>query len=203
MTDHEYSVVGHSRTNIARYLAIFSALLASGVVSIGAVWVQLANYFGLPSWANIVVVPVSAGTVYFILHFLFNKWGWSYLFYVMGLPNISGAWSCTGKTVDTVGDVTFEWQGEITITQTWEKIRVYLRTAQSSSHSVSAALVPEGGKRWMLMYSYRNEPRIGEQMNPHLGYSELSFAPDLRSGDGDYFTARGRGTCGRMELRKI
>lgn len=204
MTDHEYSVVGHSRAHIGRYLAIASAALASAFTAVGALWLQLAAYLGLPDWANVVAIPVSGGLIYTGVHWGFNKWGWKWLFRLVGLPNIAGDWTCQGTTFDDAGSIIFEWTGDVSITQSWEKIRVYLRTSQSSSSSASAALIPEGGGRWMLMYSYRNEPRAGETISPHLGYCEMSFEPGCQRGEGDYFTARGRGTRGRMILtRKV
>ena len=200
--DHEYSIVGHSRSSIGRYLTLVAALLASAFVTIGAMWSQLANHFGLPPWADYLAPPVSGGVIYVALHYCFNRWGWSYVFRVIGLPNIGGKWQCSGVTLADDGAIEHQWTADVSIAQTWEKIRVNLRTPQSSSKSVSAALVPDGD-RWMLMYSYRNEPRIGEQINPHLGYCELSFATDFSSAEGDYFTARGRGTRGRMTLQKV
>ncbi|MBW9052265.1 hypothetical protein [Rhizobium mesosinicum] len=201
--DHEYSVVGHNRANVGRCLAILSAALASAFVTLGALWGQLATYLGVPQWTNFLVIPVSAASIYGITHWLFNKWGWMIFFRVVGLPNIAGEWTCDGQTFDDNGNVSFQWKAQVSITQSWEKIRVYLRSAQSSSSSASAALVSEGGGRWMLMYSYRNTPRAGEVINPHLGYCELSFQHGFNQADGDYFTARGRGTSGRMTLTRV
>lgn len=200
--DHEYSVVGHSRSSIGRYLAVASALLASGLTAIGALWLQFAQSVGLPPWTNFIAAPVSGGVIYFAVHWAFNKWGWRYLFQIAGLPNVGGVWDCAGQTYDEENTVSHQWKAEVTITQSWEKIRVYLRSPQSSSSSVSAALLPEGGGRWMLMYSYRNEPRTGEPINPHLGYCEMSFEPGAERAEGDYFTARGRATRGRMVLTR-
>ncbi|UXO85560.1 Cap15 family cyclic dinucleotide receptor domain-containing protein [Brucella intermedia] len=198
MTEHEYSVVGHSRASIGRYLSILSAALASAFTLVGTLWLQFATYLGLPPWANFLAIPLSGGLIYGIVHWTFNKWCWRWFFRLVGLPNISGNWSCKGQTYDNDGKVAYEWEAVVTITQSWEKIKVHLRTAQSSSSSVSAALIPEGGGRWLLMYSYRNEPRIGEIINSHLGYCEMSFESGCEKGDGDYFTARGRATQGRM-----
>jgi hypothetical protein len=51
------------------------------------------------------------------------------------------------------------------------------------------------------MYSYQNEPRIGEpELRSHVGYCELQLAEDLQSAEGDYFNNRGRVTFGRMKL---
>lgn len=55
------------------------------------------------------------------------------------------------------------------------------------------------------MYSYRNEPAIGQkELNPHVGYCELNFDESVTKADGDYFNNKGRTTFGRMALtRKV
>ncbi|QVQ35352.1 hypothetical protein KHQ08_00170 (plasmid) [Pseudochrobactrum algeriensis] len=168
----------------------------------GALWLQLATYLGLPPWANFVAIPLSGGLIYAIVHWIFNKWCWKLFFRFVGLPDIGGKWQCVGQSFRDEGRPPHEWTAEITITQSWEKIRVYLRTDQSTSSSVSAALIPQGDGRWLLMYSFRNQPRAGEQINPHLGYCEMSFEAGYKKADGDYFTALGRATCGRMTLTR-
>lgn len=91
----------------------------------------------------------------------------------------------------------------MTITQLYEKIAIQLKTQQSSSRSISAALIPEAGAGFRLIYSYQNEPRVGEtELNRHIGHCELVFDPAIESADGDYFNSGGRTTFGQMELRK-
>jgi len=83
------------------------------------------------------------------------------------------------------------------------KIRVYLNTGQSSSRSKSASLVKEPGRGYVLMYSYQNEPKLGEpELRTHVGYCELQLDEDISSAEGDYFNNRGRVTFGRMKLIK-
>ena len=149
-------------------------------------------------------MPLSAAAVYPVAHWLFNRFAWKYAGRVLNIPDISGEWQCSGTTIREDGTVSFRWQADTTIFQSWEKIHVTLRTQQSASHSVSAALIPEADGSWMLMYSYRNEPRAGEpDLHAHLGYCEMRFAKSLREAEGDYFNARGRGTFGRMQLKKM
>ena len=79
---------------------------------------------------------------------------------------------------------------------------VWLRTSQSGSHSISAALVPEG-RRYRLIYSYRNQPKPGEpELQTHIGHCELLFEPDLQSAEGSYFNGGGRFTHGTMNLKR-
>jgi hypothetical protein len=204
LTPHEYSIIGHSRSTIGRYLGVVAASIAAGSAVASGAATGIAHWLGLSDWvSHITVVPLSAAAVYPVAHWIFDRFAWKYAGRVLNIPDISGDWQCHGTTLLGDGTVKFRWHADITISQSWEKIHVTLRTRQSASHSVSAALIPEADGSWMLMYSYRNEPRAGEpELNAHLGYCEMRFNKLLRDAEGDYFNARGRGTFGRMQLTK-
>lgn len=204
MQSHEYSVVGHSRSSIGRYIGSVAACAASSIAAASLGLANILNIAGSPTWVvTLVVVPISAGSAYAIVHWLFNKYCWRALSWFSQIPNIGGVWTCTGTTMDANGNITYSWSGEVLISQSWEKIRVRLSTGRSGSNSVSAAFIPEPDGCWMLMYSYRNEPRVGEaELHPHLGYCEMRFARDLSQAEGDYFNAKGRGTFGRMVFER-
>lgn len=204
LNPHEYSIIGHSRSTIGRYLGVVAASIAAGSVVAFGIATEVAHWLGLSDWvSHITIVPVSAAVVYPMAHWLFDRFACKYAGRLLNIPDISGNWQCEGTTLSGEGTVKFAWQADITISLSWEKIHVTLRTRQSASHSVSAALIPEAGGSWMLMYSYRNEPRAGEpDLNAHLGYCEMRFSKALRDAEGDDFNARGRGTFGRMQLTK-
>lgn len=205
MQSHEYAIVGHRRSIVGRWLFNLAAVLASGFTAAGIIIANFAVAWGLPpsvqSW---LLAPISAAAVFVAVDFVFTKWGWR-LFCCFGvLPNISGKWNCLGETIDDDGNTEFQWSGYLTIKQDWEKISVNLKTPTSGSFSVAASLLPEGLGGWMLMYSYRNEPRQGEpELRSHIGYCELHFDDKLMAAQGDYFNARGRRTAGRMNLARV
>lgn len=204
MQPHEYSVIGHSRALIGRYLGTAAGLLASITAVVVTASLNLAKELGLSSGtAHVLLFPLNATAFYFIGHLLFEKWIWrrKIVQTLMGIPDLNGEWLCHGETKDLEGNITHTWEGTVTITQTWEKIRVYLTTGQSGSRSKSASLVKEPGRGYVLMYSYQNEPRIGEpELKAHVGYCELQLNEDLTQAEGDYFNNRGRVTFGRMKL---
>jgi hypothetical protein len=178
-----------------------AAIAAGSAVATGAA-AAIAKWAGLSDWvSHATLVPISAAAVYPVAHWLFNKFAWKYAGKLLQLPNLDGVWECDGTTIDDGGQVRHRWTAEVTISQSWEKIHLTSRTERSTSHSVSAALIPEADGSWMLMYSYRNEPRTGEaELHSHIGYCEMRFPVGLQTGEGDYFNARGRGTAGRMHL---
>lgn len=204
MRDHEYSVIGHSRSNIGRYLGILTTIVVSLLPALGFGLSELLSNIGLSDWSKyVLVIPITAGAIYFLIHGLFNKYGWLPLSYLSQIPNIGGRWECSGKTIGENSEILHNWSATITISQTWEKIRVRLETITSSSHSVSVALIPEPDGCWMLMYSYRNDPKIGNRaLNAHLGYAEMRINKGLKTASGEYFTAKGRGSCGTMEFTR-
>lgn len=206
MQPHEYSVIGLDRTTIGRYLGTTAGLIASTVAVLATLGFDLAKRLGLSdAGTSLVIFPLNATVFYFFGHLAFNKWIWRRKFIqaILGVPDLNGEWECLGFTKDNEGNVTYEWKATVTITQTWEKIRVYLNTGQSTSRSKSASLVKEPGRGYVLMYSYQNEPRIGEpELRAHVGYCELQLSEDLTTAEGDYFNNKGRITFGRMKLMR-
>lgn len=204
MQPHEYSVIGLDRTSIGRYLSTAAGLVASVTAILITLGFDLAKRFGLSDGgSSLAIFPVNATAFYFLGHLAFNKciWRLKLVQTILGVPDLNGEWDCQGWTKDNDGTVTYEWNATVTVTQTWEKIRVYLNTGQSSSRSKSASLIKEPGRGYVLMYSYQNESRIGEpELRAHVGYCELQLSEDLKVAEGDYFNNKGRITFGRMKL---
>lgn len=204
MSEHEYSIVGHSRSRIGMYLAFVAGMLA-GALTVGAglllTVARDTGYFDLP---EIVFWPVTGAAVFGAMFFVFDRFGWRWrgIRSAVGVPDISGDWDLEGISYDQEHQPKWQWSGKIEITQKYEKIFVWLRTSQSGSHSISAALVPEG-RRYRLIYSYCNQPKPGEpDLQTHIGHCELLFEPDLQSAEGNYFNGGGRFTHGTMNLKR-
>ena len=114
---------------------------------------------------------------------------------------MSGDWICKGQTLNPDGTPSYDWDGTITIIQSWDKLRVRLKTTQSGSNSITAALIWDEADGYRLLYNYRNDPKIGEaDLKSHLGFAELTFDKDRTSADGEYFNGHGRFTFGTMHL---
>jgi SMODS-associating 2TM, beta-strand rich effector domain len=148
--------------------------------------------------------PLTAGLFYLLVHWLFDRclWRLSWVARLFGLPDLSGRWACKAQTFDVENKPTYEWSGTVTIHQTWEKIRIYLDTGQSSSSSCVASITPETEKGFKLIYSYRNEPKVGEELQIHLGFAEMLFDRETLRAEGEYYNVKGRSTRGRMTWTK-
>jgi hypothetical protein len=203
--DHEYSVIGHSRSTWGRRLgALAGGLAALGVLTAGA-FLGLAERIGVAEQVpEVIMWPFTAAFVYAGVHWLFNRvvWKWKWFSSILGVPDLSGTWHCRGRTLNPIKGAPPDWEGELRITQTWEKIRVYLKTGQSESQSKAASLIFEPGVGCRVLYSYYNVPALGEKLQAHVGYSEIMFSETLTSGHGEYFNNKGRVTYGTMQLTK-
>lgn len=208
-TDHEYSVLGGiNRARIGQVIAIVAAAVSSGLVVILLVLFDFAKHLGLGHFMPALALPpIGAGIVFTALYWLFSRhvWRWPWARMALGVPDLRGTWRVDGQTInaDEARSPGFVWSGKIVITQTWDKLRVRLTTAQSGSNSVTAALIRDDADGFRLFYSYRNEPRIDQpELKSHRGYAEITFSQDLKSGEGEYFNGQGRFTFGTMKLTK-
>lgn len=208
MLEHEYTVLGGvNRARVGRYLSLIAAAISALVVFVLLWSVDIAQRYGLS--ANLpptVLSLVGAGTVFGILYWILDRyaWRWHPISRLLKVPDLSGGWSCKGQSVKTENNPAYEWEAKITIIQSWDRLRVRLKTAQSGSHSTSAAIIYDEADGFRLFYSYKNDPNIGElELKSHRGFAEIVFSKDLRSGDGEYFNGHGRYTFGTMKLQRL
>lgn len=205
--EHEYSVMGGvNRAKVGRHLGFAASAISGALVFTLLSAVDLAKKFG---WnANVPPTLLSllgAGAVFGFLYWVLDKWAWKWpgIDLALKVPDISGTWDCIGKTLDSDGSAKYDWQAEVTIVQSWDKLRIRLVTKTSGSSSISAALAHDSVDGFVLLYHYRNDPKTGAAgLASHTGCSVMTIAKDLKSATGDYFNGRGRMTFGTMNWTK-
>ena len=204
--DHEYALLGGSnRSHVGRWLAIASAAISAIIVFLVLSLVDLAKAYNL----NVNLPPTAlsfagAGAVYGALYLLLDRYMWrnGWIGSFLKLPDLSGVWHIAGTPLENTGAAE-PWDGQVTIIQSWDKLRIHIKTKYSSSDSITAALQHDTAVGYRLMYHYRNQPNVSARdMAPHHGFAELTFASDLQSATGDYFNGRGRNTFGTMTLTR-
>lgn len=207
MLDHEYALLGGlNRAKVGRYLGVIAAGVSAGIVFVLLSAVTFFQNLGLP--ANLtpsIMSLVGAGAVFGALYWLFNRylWRWSLLAMALKVPVLFGDWKCKGTTLGSDGSTQHEWNATVSIYQRWDKIRVRLKTEQSGSDSIAAAVVCDDDDGYRLLYNYRNDPKIGEvELKSHIGFCDLHFAKDLKTAEGEYFNGRGRNTFGTLRLMR-
>jgi len=157
--------------------------------------------YHLTGYSALAGTTVSAPAIYFVLHWGFNNYFWR----LLPLPNISGSWNVSGKTIDSNGKMVHRWKGILSIEQKWDKIAVHFKTEKSEGYSYIATLIKkDGAETWSLKYSYKNEPKIAfaHKLNAHKGCSEIDFSGDLSQGEGFYYNSNERSTFGTIQLER-
>lgn len=205
-SNHEYAVIGHSRATVGRFLGVGAGLASSATALVIASAITYAERWGFLQARAFWTLPLTATVFYTLGHLAFDRWAWrTWLVHLfLNVPDLRGKWHCDGESIDPVtGKVEYKWVAEVTVSQSWEKIRIYSETKQSRSRSVAASILVEEDVGYILMYSYRNHPRPGEpELKAHHGYAEWHISKDGLTAEATYFNGDGRYTGGRMKLSR-
>ena len=201
---HEYSIMGHSRSNLGRHLGTVATVAATlGLLIAAPLFAFVQNLNVLRGSGQFIFWPLTAGFFFLVVHGLFNSWLWKSALgrRFFGIPNVSGRYHCDGQTIEN-GKIVREWTAVVDIFQTWEKFRVHLKTSQSGSKSEIASISNDSDGCAVLLYSFSNEPKTGEaELTPHMGFCKMRFERDGHA-EGEYHNVKGRGTEGRMIWRR-
>jgi hypothetical protein len=205
--DHEYVVLGGiNRAQVGKYLTHTASVVSGLLVWLLLGLVDIAHAMGVGvNLPPVVLSLVGASTVYAALYLLFRRWMWRlpWIMHWLKVANLAGIWHCDGSPFPRPGSPATAWEGTVTITQDWDRFRVHLKTAQSVSNSIVAALTTDPVEGYVLLYSYRNEPKPGEdELSAHRGFARLVFDKDLQRAEGDYFNGDGRHSSGTMTFRR-
>jgi hypothetical protein len=206
-TEHEYALLGGlNRSAVGRWLGLVAAGAASATVFITLAAIDLSQRFGWsPSVPPLVLWPLGAGFWYLVIYWLFDRHAWRLkpISALLQLPNLNGEWEVSGRSLNSDSQVVFEWSGIITIWQSWDKLKIRLKTSQSGSESIAAALLHDPTEGFRLLYHYRNLPRADQgELQSHRGFAEICFQHDCMAGEGEYFNGLGRATFGAMTLKR-
>jgi hypothetical protein len=191
---HPFAINLSERHRVPFYIAAaaFGIAWLVSVLSSSADWRP-------PYWLE---VP---GTVslYALGYWVFKEWLWRIPVVRQILhiktPHLSGQWSGVVKTsFDAHGT---EHQVDVSIQQSWTEISIRLRSASSSSESISASFVVDAGNS-SLAYEYANSPRPGaaSTMHAHRGTTRLSIEGDTLNGE--YYSGRDRANQGVLTLSR-
>lgn len=191
---HEYTIQnGINRSKVGKTLYSLSAILTALIVS------QLISYIAwfesVPTLISTVLITIIS---FYIVYYSFNKWLWKLTFIskLLNLPDISGNWTCNGKS----DHESFNWHGKVQITQSWDKIRITLTTERSSSESISAAIIYDDIHGYKLVYNYENKPNSLDDpsLRTHVGFVDLNLGYSNNQAAGYYYNVSGRKTSGEI-----
>ena len=195
---HEYTIQnGMNRSKVGKTLYSLSAILTALIVS---QFIRYITWFGsVPPLISTVMLTI---IVFYIVYYSFNNWIWKLkpISELLKLPNISGTWSCNA----TSDYKEINWHGNLQIIQSWDKIRIVLTTEQSSSESISAAIIYDDIRGYKLVYNYENKPNSLDDtsLRTHIGFVDLNISTENNSATGNYYNVSGRKTSGKIIWNK-
>lgn len=208
METHEYAILhGLNRAKVGQIIGAIAAIISAGLVLLLLSAFDLAKKFGLP--ANVppsLLSLLSAATIFGVIYWYFNTrlWRLKWVNVALRSPDIAGKYRCDGETLGPSDRAGHKWTADVTITQTWDRIRVHLKSGESVSYSIAAAIYRDPSEGFRLLYHYRNEPKMSApQLRGHRGFTDLLFSSDLATAEGEYFNGQGRFTFGRMTLVRV
>jgi SMODS-associating 2TM, beta-strand rich effector domain len=200
---HEYSIDKSPKVRVLFWLsatAIYASPFINAYITAAFGWLH-----GLGIFSKSLAVAVPTFLLFVVLYQVVDKWLWRFkaVRHWLLVPDLNGTWRCEGITKVRRGQVAEqEWVGRIQVVQSWSRMSVRLATSQSASTSSSAS-VRKDPHGFRLTYTYRNDPRPGEEeLAIHDGIAEIDFGLDYTVGDGKYFTDQHRQTVGSMRWTK-
>lgn len=181
---------------------IAGLFIVSGVVS-------SAIAFGLAAvgpWLGYSGGGVSAIAIFVALHWLLDAHLWKAkpIRDLLLVPDLNGTWEVCGETVYGPNGVAgSKWEGTMDVVQSWSRIQITQRTAQSSSKSDSACILHSPGEGFILAFNYGNKPGIDEtNLHRHAGTCRVVFDKAATVGSGEYYTDHSRQTAGKITMKK-
>lgn len=201
---HDYSINRHPKEKILFVLALI-AIVSAPLLNQGIA--NLFTYFaGEPSFTSSSLTAVPVFGLFLAVYMLFDKclWKVELLRKFLLVPDLNGSWRCEGNTTLKNGAaVSYDWSGTITITQSWSKILIHLKTTQSASTSIAASIAHVEGVGYKVLYEYQNAPAADQlELNKHSGTTELLFDLHCKLASGNYYTDQNRQTVGTMTLNR-
>ena len=120
-------------------------------------------------------------------------------------PNLNGNWQgeYVSSHIDEKTGECYKGNTELTIKQSWTRIRIISENGKSVSCSEVAGLAINDNMGLVLRFQYRNEAKFdsADSMSCHSGFNKLRYYEDGRI-EGDYFTDRNRRTYGTLKYKK-
>ena len=190
---HNYSINSPERKQVPFVLAFISIAI-----------VTFAKYkITLPSW---IPIP-GVFALYGIFYGIFDKWLWKYFSIIKFIktPDLNGQWKCASKS--SVDNYVKQYDGTITIHQTWTSISVFLNGEKFTSKSTMAGIHINTDDNFELKWEYTSQkkPQFSVKDYMHTGMTRVvaNEWPKISFLQGDYFTDRSRHNYGSIEICKI
>jgi len=172
-----------------------------GILSIAIILI-IKNYVDIPHW-----VPVPSVFAIFASFFLlFDKYCWKWGILngaVIQTPNLNGKWRILMRS--SRDNYAEEYEGILTITQTWTKIYLFLDGEKAIGKSTMASIEIHTSQSFTLKWEYLAERKpqyaINEYM--HYGMTKVFFEKGASEFKGNYYADQSRHSFGPVTLIKV
>ncbi len=190
---HEYSLINsNERYIVPGTLGILSILIVLGLREL----VDVAPWIPIPS----------VFAIFTVLYWFFEKYGWKWRICqgtFVSTPSLAGEWEIFMKSsLDSYGS---EYEGTLTIRQTWTKISLYLNGEKFTGQSTAlASIIIHSPHDFTLVWEYLAErkPQFAQKEFMHHGITKVRFENTTSSGSGNYYADQSRHSFGPVRVEK-
>ena len=191
---HPYSINSEERKVIPFFLAGLSIVVILFAKEIP----------NLPGWIPVPSVFALYGVFYKVFDKLLWKWNFLRTCGVVDTPDMNGKWRMLTRS--SMNEYQTEYEGVLTITQTWTKISIYFEGEKALSKSLMAGFDIRTSEAFSLKWEYNSQkkPEFSDEDYIHFGLTRVLIDNELRPATlkGDYFTDRSRHNYGSVTLIK-
>lgn len=197
---HTYSTDSPER----KYVPLFLAAAAIGAAFL-TFHLLNKNDIDAPWWIG----PPDTMVFYGLFYLAFDRVLWKLpplrRLRITRVPNLSGTWHGKVEPAPTPGlsaGLTTSKGITLTIRQTWSELLVSAQTEQSTSRSLSGAIVV--ADEVSVGYEFRNEPSppAPGTMQTHRGFAHLTLNEAATVLEGEYYSGRGRQNIGSIRVTR-
>ncbi len=194
---HPFSIDTQERKNVIVVIALLCIPLS---------WLfnNLLKLLGVENvwWISTPSILGMVGVLYKIFDGLIWRIGLLRTLGIIKTPDLNGDWN--GLVATSFDDHADQHAVKVKIQQTWTKISIFLESAQSESHSLTASILTRQPGGTSINYEYKNEPKSSAKntMHAHRGSAVLKLKNNNEL-EGEYYTGRDRNNFGSIRLKKI
>ena len=123
------------------------------------------------------------------------------------LPDLAGRWALHGVTLAPDGAPLYEWDGALIIGAKGNGFSAMVETEgmkTSRACSFAEKITRQADGRWHLRYAYEADPdHPATEGHTFFGLSQITFAPDLQSGEGTSCNYNGRYVVIQLGIKRL
>lgn len=185
---HEYTIDSSKRTKVIVVITVLSITVVF-FLKFTNLWNQIMIFIGVDITETTYLFftsmfeLISPLSLFGIFYFVHDKYLWKYLQWWHNIPDLSGKWH--GVIKSELKEHTVEIN--VTIKQSWNKIKIETHTQNSCAYSESASLIGMANGSVELSYAFQT---YRNNQIPYNGFNKLIYTSNPPKLCGEYFTQK-------------